>query len=118
MLLGINVGKIFKPEHFLHVDLQAGAYYNVEKPELTGADWSLRRSATFLIPTAFFFFNEKGKGIGDRFSNTLFQILSLLKPTFRLTPLSAVHLSSWHHQCKGRQPRLRCLLLRRPCRVQ
>lgn len=69
MLLGINVGKIFKPEHFLHVDLQAGAYYNVEKPELTGADWSLRRSATFLIPTAFFFLMKK-----ERVLETVFPI--------------------------------------------
>ena len=52
--LGMGVGKIIKPEKFLPVNLQAGAYYNVEKPAFTGADWSLRLSATFMIPTAFF----------------------------------------------------------------
>lgn len=31
------------------INIQAGAYYNVEKPEF-GADWQLRLQATFMFP--------------------------------------------------------------------
>ena len=50
--LGLAFGKVIKPEKFLPLNVQAGAYYNVEKPDYTGADWSVRTSITILIPKA------------------------------------------------------------------
>lgn len=52
--LGMGVGKIMKLGGKLPLNLQAGAYYNVEKPQFIGEDWSIKIGATILLPTAIF----------------------------------------------------------------
>ena len=52
--IGMAFGKLIKPKGFLPLNVQAGAYYNLEKPELTGSDWTLRATVTLLIPKAIF----------------------------------------------------------------
>ena len=52
--VGMAFGKLLKPKGFLPINVQAGAYYNIEKPELTGGDWQLRVALTALIPKALF----------------------------------------------------------------
>jgi hypothetical protein len=47
--IGAGIGKI---QHFgkLPVNMQLSAYYNVEKPDDSGADWQLRFQVQFLFP--------------------------------------------------------------------
>jgi hypothetical protein len=47
--IGGGIGKI---QHFgkLPLNLQLSAYYNVEKPDDSGADWRLRVQVQFLLP--------------------------------------------------------------------
>lgn len=52
--VGMAFGKLIKPKGFLPFNIQAGAYYNLEKPELSGSDWELRVAITALIPKAIF----------------------------------------------------------------
>ena len=53
--LGMGAGKIIRVGRSgLPLNVQAGAYYNVVKPEFTGADWTLRLGATILLPKAIF----------------------------------------------------------------
>ncbi|MCB0629752.1 MAG: hypothetical protein R2824_14750 [Saprospiraceae bacterium] len=52
--LGMGLGKVFKLGGKLPVNVQGGAYYNVERPALTGAEWSFKFGATLLLPTALF----------------------------------------------------------------
>jgi len=52
--LGMAFGKLLKPKNFLPFNVQAGAYYNIESPELTGGDWSLKLTFTAIIPKAIF----------------------------------------------------------------
>jgi len=59
--LGMAFGKLIKPKGFLPFNIQAGAYYNLEKPEFTGADWELRIGITALIPKALFNKNNKNQ---------------------------------------------------------
>jgi hypothetical protein len=48
--IGGGIGRIFKiGRQPLNATLQA--YYNVEKPDVTGADWQLRAQLVFLFPT-------------------------------------------------------------------
>lgn len=49
---GMGAGKIVKLG-MLPLNVQAGAYYNVEKPMFAN-DWSFKVSATMLLPTALF----------------------------------------------------------------
>lgn len=49
--LGLGVGKIVKIGGQLPLNLSAGAYYNVERPNLVGSDWSFKLGATVLLPT-------------------------------------------------------------------
>ncbi|WP_420322234.1 hypothetical protein [Flagellimonas sp.] len=58
--MGIAFGKLLKPKGFLPLNMQAGAYYNVAKPELVGGDWTLRLGITVLVPKALF--NKKKTG--------------------------------------------------------
>lgn len=48
---GAGIGKIVKAGGKLPLNLQAGAYYNVVKPEF-GADWQLRAQIGVLLPTS------------------------------------------------------------------
>jgi hypothetical protein len=48
---GAGIGKIVKVGGKLPLNLQAGAYYNVVKPEY-GADWQLRAMVVVLLPTS------------------------------------------------------------------
>ena len=48
---GLGAGKIVKVGGKIPLNLQAGAYYNVIKPE-NGGDWSLRVMAVVLLPTS------------------------------------------------------------------
>ena len=52
--MGIGVGKLVKPKGFLPFNVQVGADYLIESPELTGGDWVLKFSFTALIPKAIF----------------------------------------------------------------
>jgi len=52
--IGLAFGKLIKPKGFLPFNMQAGAYYNIEKPEVIGAEWQLRVAITALIPKAIF----------------------------------------------------------------
>lgn len=52
--IGMAFGKLIKPKGFLPLNVQAGAYYNIETPEPTGSDWTLRTAVTVLIPKAIF----------------------------------------------------------------
>lgn len=52
--LGMGAGKVLMLGGKIPVNVQAGAYYNVEKPALIGADWSFKIGATLLLPTALF----------------------------------------------------------------
>jgi hypothetical protein len=47
--LGLGIGQIAKFGS-VPVNLQASAYYNVEKPDVVGADWQLRLQAALLFP--------------------------------------------------------------------
>jgi hypothetical protein len=47
--LGGGIGRVFEIGHQA-VNAQLSAYYNVVKPDLTGADWQLRAEMTFLFP--------------------------------------------------------------------
>jgi hypothetical protein len=48
--IGGGIGRIFKiGSQPLNATLQA--YYDVEKPDVTGADWQLRAQLVFLFPT-------------------------------------------------------------------
>jgi len=47
--LGGGAGKVFRIGK-LPINTSLQAYYNVEKPELTGADWQLRFQLQFLFP--------------------------------------------------------------------
>ncbi len=48
---GVGMGKIVTVGGKLPLNLQAGAYYNVVKPEM-GADWQLRAQVVVLLPTS------------------------------------------------------------------
>lgn len=52
--MGIGVGKIIKPKGFLPFNIQVGADYLIESPELTGGDWIFKFTFTALIPKAIF----------------------------------------------------------------
>lgn len=52
--LGLGAGKIVKLGGKIPLNVQAGAYYNVEKPRFLGSDWSFKLGATLLLPTAMF----------------------------------------------------------------
>jgi hypothetical protein len=47
--VGGGVGRLFKMGK-MPVNMQLGAYYNVEKPDYVGADWQLRFQVQFLFP--------------------------------------------------------------------
>ena len=47
--MGLGIGQIIKLSGKLPLNLQASAYYNVEKPEF-GPNWQLRLQAAFLFP--------------------------------------------------------------------
>ncbi len=47
--LGLGIGQILKAGK-LPLNVQASAYYNVEKPDVTGADWQLRLQVALLLP--------------------------------------------------------------------
>lgn len=47
--LGLGIGQILKLDK-LPVNLQASAYYNVEKPDVVGANWQLRLQVALLFP--------------------------------------------------------------------
>jgi hypothetical protein len=47
--VGGGVGRLFKMGK-MPVNMQLGAYYNVEKPDYVGADWQLRFQIQFLFP--------------------------------------------------------------------
>jgi hypothetical protein len=47
--VGLGVGQIMKVGG-MPVNLQASAYYNVEKPDVVGADWQLRLQMALLFP--------------------------------------------------------------------
>jgi hypothetical protein len=47
--VGGGVGRLFKMGN-MPVNMQLGAYYNVEKPDYVGADWQLRFQIQFLFP--------------------------------------------------------------------
>ena len=51
---GIGVGKLVKPKGFLPFNIQVGADYLIESPELSGGDWTFKVSFTALIPKAIF----------------------------------------------------------------
>ena len=57
--VGLAFGKVIKPKGFLPFNLQAGAYYHIEKPEVTGSDWTFRVAITALIPKAIFHAKKK-----------------------------------------------------------
>lgn len=59
--LGLAFGRIIKPKNFIPFNIQAGAYYNIEKPEFVGSDWTLRLSVTALIPKALLKRNKQRK---------------------------------------------------------
>lgn len=50
--IGLAFGKVIKPKGFLPLNIQVGAYFNLEKPEVLGSDWTLRIAITFLVPKA------------------------------------------------------------------
>lgn len=52
--LGLGAGKILKIGGKIPLNVSAGAYYNVVRPDLTGSDWSFNVGATVLLPTAMF----------------------------------------------------------------
>lgn len=52
--LGLGAGKVVRLGGQLPLNVQAGTYYNVEKPAFTGEDWSFKVGATLLLPTALF----------------------------------------------------------------
>lgn len=52
--IGLGIGKIVKPKGFLPFNIQVGANYLIERPELTGGDWIMKFSFTALIPKAIF----------------------------------------------------------------
>lgn len=52
--MGVGFGKIVKPKGFLPFNIQVGADYLVESPELTGGDWTFKFTFTALIPKAIF----------------------------------------------------------------
>ena len=47
--VGGGIGRLFKMGN-MPVNMQLGAYYNVEKPDYVGADWQLRFQIQFLFP--------------------------------------------------------------------
>ena len=47
--VGGGVGRLFKMGN-MPINMQLGAYYNVEKPDYVGADWQLRFQIQFLFP--------------------------------------------------------------------
>ena len=52
--MGIGIGKIVKPKGFLPFNIQVGADYLIESPELSGGDWTFKFTFTALIPKAIF----------------------------------------------------------------
>lgn len=52
--IGMGFGKIVKPKGFLPFNIQFGADYLIESPELTGGDWTFKFTFTALIPKAIF----------------------------------------------------------------
>ncbi|WP_242157205.1 transporter [Aestuariivivens sediminis] len=52
--MGMGVGKLVKPKGFLPFNIQVGADYLIESPELNGGSWMLKFSFTALIPKAIF----------------------------------------------------------------
>ena len=52
--LGMGAGKIVKIGGQLPLNLSVGVYYNVERPNFVGSDWSFKVGATVLLPTAIF----------------------------------------------------------------
>ncbi len=52
--VGMGIGKVMKVGGKIPLNVQAGAYYNVKKPQIVGEDWSFKFGATLLLPTAIF----------------------------------------------------------------
>ncbi|NAY91297.1 neuromedin U [Muricauda sp. JGD-17] len=52
--VGIGFGKIVKPKGFLPFNIQVGADYLMESPELSGGDWTFKFTFTALIPKVIF----------------------------------------------------------------
>jgi len=47
---GLGIGKIFKIAGKLPLNVSVQGYYNAIKPEATGAEWTLRLQAQFMLP--------------------------------------------------------------------